>query len=145
LAYDFNDDTPAVDGPDRVDPPAMSEGTVSGDVPASEGAATVASGHSDEIAPASAQTVPVQAVPVQAAPAHTAPAQAAPSPAFVRFRSCRWQQPIEKNGSEFCTHREVKPYAGTVAFDADAWCGDCQHYKLRRIPKKRPRDEDWAY
>ena len=42
----------------------------------------------------------------------------------------------------FCTHREVKPYAGTTGFDADAWCPDCQYYKLRRAPKKRePRDE----
>ena len=38
---------------------------------------------------------------------------------------------------EFCTHREVKPYAGTQGFDPDAWCPGCQHYKLRRAPKKR--------
>ena len=65
------------------------------------------------------------------------------SAAFVRFRSCRWQQPKdEASASEFCTHREVKPYAGTSGFDADAWCPDCQYYKLRRAPKKRePRDE----
>ncbi len=43
---------------------------------------------------------------------------------------------------EFCTHREVKSYAGTSAFDPDAWCADCQFFKLRRAPKKRePRDE----
>ena len=43
-----------------------------------------------------------------------------------------------KNGNqEFCTHREVKPYAGTQGFDADAWCPECQYYKLRRAPKKR--------
>ena len=29
------------------------------------------------------------------------------SPAFTRFRSCRWQQPIENGSSEFCTHREI--------------------------------------
>ena len=63
------------------------------------------------------------------------------SAAFVRFRSCRWQQPAENGNSEFCTHREVKPYAGTTGFDADAWCPDCQYYKLRRAPKKRDRDE----
>ena len=65
------------------------------------------------------------------------------SAAFVRFRSCRWQQPKdETSAAEFCTHREVKPYAGTSGFDADAWCPDCQYYKLRRAPKKRePRDE----
>lgn len=65
------------------------------------------------------------------------------SAAFVRFRSCRWQQPKDDTSpAEFCTHREVKPYAGTSGFDADAWCPDCQYYKLRRAPKKRePRDE----
>ena len=80
-------------------------------------------------------------------PAETpAPAGEALSPAFARFRSCRWQQPIENGGAEFCTHREVKPYAGTTGFDAEAWCGDCQYYKLRRAPKKRsPNTDDWGY
>jgi hypothetical protein len=64
------------------------------------------------------------------------------SAAFVRFGSCRWQQPAEEGNAAFCTHREVKPYAGTTGFDADAWCPECQYYKLRRAPKKRePRDE----
>ena len=78
---------------------------------------------------------------VEAVPAE-APAQE--SAAFVRFRSCRWMQPIENGNSEFCTHREVKPYAGTSGFDADAWCPDCQYYKLRRAPKKRST-EDYTY
>jgi hypothetical protein len=63
------------------------------------------------------------------------------STGFVRFTSCRWQQPAEDGKEAFCTHREVKPYAGTSAFDADAWCVDCQYYKLRRAPKKRNPDE----
>jgi hypothetical protein len=63
------------------------------------------------------------------------------STGFVRFNSCRWQQPAEDGNAAFCTHREVKPYAGTTAFDPDAWCLDCQHYKLRRAPKKRNPDE----
>ena len=67
------------------------------------------------------------------------------SAAFVRFRSCRWMQPAENGNQEFCTHREVKPYAGTQGFDADAWCPDCQYYKLRRAPKKRNPDEDYTY
>jgi hypothetical protein len=76
-------------------------------------------------------------------PAATAPAtsDSPQSAALVRFRSCRWQQPAENGNTEFCTHREVKPYAGTAGFDADAWCPDCQYYKLRRAPKKRDRDE----
>ena len=64
------------------------------------------------------------------------------SASFVRFRSCRWQQPKEDgNNNEFCTHREVKPYAGTTGFDPNAWCSDCQYYKLRRAPKKRSPDD----
>jgi hypothetical protein len=71
-------------------------------------------------------------------------AEAALSPGFARFRSCRWQQPSEDGSAEFCTHREVKPYAGAATFDANAWCPDCVHYKLRRTPKKRSPD-DYAY
>jgi hypothetical protein len=75
-----------------------------------------------------------------------APPEAPVSPAFARFRSCRWQQPAENGSAEFCTHREVKPYAGTTGFDPEAWCGDCQYYKLRRAPKKRqPATDDWGY
>jgi hypothetical protein len=66
------------------------------------------------------------------------------STGFVRFTSCRWQQPAEDGREAFCTHREVKPYAGTSAFDADAWCVECQYYKLRRAPKKRNPD-DYRY
>ena len=68
------------------------------------------------------------------------------SAAFVRFRSCRWQQPKdEANPAEFCTHREVKPYAGTTGFDPNAWCADCQYYKLRRAPKKREPKDEYSY
>jgi len=67
------------------------------------------------------------------------------SAALVRFRSCRWMQPAENGNAEFCTHREVKPYAGTTGFDAEAWCPECQHYKLRRAPKKRVPGEDYSY
>jgi hypothetical protein len=69
------------------------------------------------------------------------------SAAFVRFGSCRWQQPADKEAGTvaFCTHREVKPYAGTAGFDANAWCTDCQYYKLRRAPKKRERTDDYGW
>ena len=67
------------------------------------------------------------------------------SAAFARFASCRWQQPAEDGNAAFCTHREVKPYAGTTGFDADAWCPDCQYYKLRRAPKKREPRDDYSY
>ncbi len=89
----------------------------------------------------------------QATPETGAPAEAAPvtsdnplSASLVRFNSCRWQQPREEgSNAAFCTHREVKPYAGTTAFDADAWCPECQYYKLRRTPKKRVPSEDYSY
>ena len=67
------------------------------------------------------------------------------SAAFVRFRSCRWMQPAEDGNQEYCTHREVKPYAGTQGFDPDAWCPECQYYKLRRAPKKRNPADDYSY
>ena len=67
------------------------------------------------------------------------------SAAFVRFGSCRWQQPAENGNTAFCTHREVKPYAGTAGFDADAWCPGCQYYKLRRAPKKKSPGDDYSY
>jgi hypothetical protein len=60
-----------------------------------------------------------------------------------RFSTCRWQQPAEDGNAAFCTHREVKPYAGMASFDADAWCADCEYYKLRRVPKRRPPEERW--
>jgi hypothetical protein len=66
------------------------------------------------------------------------------SASLVRFRSCRWMQPADNGNGEFCTHREVKPYAGMTGFDADAWCPECQYYKLRRAPKKRSPD-DYSY
>ena len=73
------------------------------------------------------------------------PADPSVSPAFLRFRSCRWQQPAEGGNQEFCTHREVKPYAGTQGFDPDAWCPECRHYKLRRAPKRRTPNDDYNY
>jgi hypothetical protein len=75
----------------------------------------------------------------------TAESPAPQSAAFARFRSCRWHQPAENGSAEFCTHREVKPYAGTTGFDPDAWCQDCQYYKLRRSPKKKSPNDDYPY
>jgi len=76
-------------------------------------------------------------------PAATKGTPSAPQSAgFVRFTSCRWQQPAEEGiPHAYCTHREVKPYAGTTGFDPEAWCIDCQYYKLRRVPKKRNPEE----
>ena len=93
------------------------------------------------LSPAGASAPEEPAAPQNPAPAPSAVPQSA---AFVRFRSCRWMQPAENGHQEFCTHREVKPYAGTQQFDPDAWCPECQYYKLRRAPKKRA-PEDYSY
>jgi hypothetical protein len=68
--------------------------------------------------------------------------ETAESPAVARFKSCRWRRPPE-DGPECCGHRDVLPMAGT-SFNPEAWCPDCQFYKLRRTPKKRNPDE-YAY
>jgi len=104
--------------------------------------------------PGAEASSPIPAATAADSPAIMSPGAAAPVPitsgnpqsaAFARFGSCRWQQPAEDGNAAFCTHREVKPYAGTAGFDADAWCPDCQYYKLRRAPKKRERTDDYSY
>lgn len=61
------------------------------------------------------------------------------SAAVMKFKSCRWRRPPE-DGPECCGHRDVLPLAGT-SFNPEAWCPDCQFFKLRRTPKKRNPDE----
>jgi hypothetical protein len=64
------------------------------------------------------------------------------SPAVEKFKSCRWRATPEDG--EFCTHRDVLPFAGKEGFNADSWCPECAFYKLRRTPKKRER-VDYMY
>ena len=82
-------------------------------------------------------------LPAEDAPAAT-PAVETPSvsPAVEKFRSCRWRATPEDG--EFCTHRDVLPFAGKEGFSADSWCPECAFYKLRRTPKKRDRN-DYMY
>lgn len=75
-----------------------------------------------------------------AAPVEPAAEQPAVSEAVIKFKSCRWRRPPDE-GVECCSHRDVLPIAGTTGFDPQAWCPDCQFYKLRRTPKKRSPDE----
>jgi len=77
-------------------------------------------------------------------PAPQTPAAAEPSvsPAVERFRSCRWR--CDPEAGEFCTHRDVLPFAGKEGFNAESWCPDCEYFKLRRTPKKRER-VDYTY
>jgi len=63
----------------------------------------------------------------------------AASPAVEKFKSCRWRATPDQG--EFCTHRDVLPFAGKEGFTAESWCPECSFYKLRRTPKKRERSE----
>ena len=63
-------------------------------------------------------------------------------PALEKFKSCRWR--AAPDVGEFCTHRDVLPFAGKEVFVADSWCPECAFYKLRRTPKKRER-VDYMY
>ena len=90
--------------------------------------------------PAPAET-PAPADTPAAAPAAADDAALA-APAVMKFKSCRWRCAPEDG--EFCTHRDVLPFAGKNDFKADSWCPECSFYKLRRTPKKRERD-DYRY
>ena len=78
--------------------------------------------------------------PAAATPAEPTAAPApALSPAVEKFKSCRWR--CEPDAGEFCTHRDVLPFAGKEGFSAESWCPECEYYKLRRTPKKRERND----
>jgi hypothetical protein len=80
-----------------------------------------------------------------AAPAQStglSPDASTESPAVEKFKSCRWR--ATPDVGEFCTHRDVLPFAGKVGFVAESWCPECAFYKLRRTPKKRER-VDFSY
>ena len=91
--------------------------------------------------PASAES-PAQAETPAAAPAPADDAALA-APAVMKFKSCRWRCAPEDG--EFCTHRDVLPFAGKNDFKADSWCPECSFYKLRRTPKKREWVDRNAY
>jgi hypothetical protein len=91
--------------------------------------------------PETPATAPTASAP--APPAATATAtDAVLSPAVTKFKSCRWR--ATPDVGEFCTHRDVLPFAGKIGFSADSWCPECGFYKLRRTPKKRERI-DFSY
>jgi hypothetical protein len=68
--------------------------------------------------------------------------QSATNPAVDKFKSCRWKATPDQG--DFCTHRDVLPFAGKEGFKPDSWCPECAFYKLRRTPKKRERI-DYSY
>ena len=75
--------------------------------------------------------------PVSPGSKEASPEAAPVSAAVERFRSCRWR--ATPDTGEFCTHRDVLPFAGKEGFKPDSWCPECAYYKLRRTPKKRER------
>jgi hypothetical protein len=77
--------------------------------------------------------------PAEAAGEPTPPAEPLVDPAVVKFKSCRWR--AQPEDGEYCTHRDVLPFAGKEGFKAESWCPECAFYKLRRTPKKRERSE----
>jgi len=66
----------------------------------------------------------------------------AADPAVEKFKSCRWRATPDQG--DFCTHRDVLPFAGKEGFKPESWCPECAFYKLRRTPKKRERI-DYSY
>jgi len=98
---------------------------------------------------ASAAALPPATTPAEPAAASPSPDgqglspdAATLSPAAEKFKSCRWR--ATPDVGDFCTHRDVLPFAGKEGFVADSWCPDCAFYKLRRTPKKRERI-DFSY
>ena len=67
--------------------------------------------------------------------------QPAASPAVEKFQSCRWR--ATPDAGDFCTHRDVLPFAGKEGFKPESWCPECAFYKLRRTPKKRERNDQY--
>ena len=83
-------------------------------------------------APAEPEAPAEQEVPQETA----APVSEVEVPAaLMKFKSCRWRSDPE--AGEYCTHRDVLPFAGKEGFVPDSWCPDCAFYKLRRTPRKR--------
>ena len=92
---------------------------------------------STELASAGAEPAPAEPAPAEPEPA---PAE---DPALTRFTSCRWHATQDNGGAAYCSHRDVQPYAGKNGFNPQAWCIECEFFKVRRTVKKRnPFDLD---
>ena len=60
------------------------------------------------------RSTPTDPAVARARPAHGAPRPTAVAPAVVKFKSCRWR--ATPDDGEFCTHRDVLPFAGKDGF-----------------------------
>ena len=58
------------------------------------------------------------------------------SAAVARFATCRWHE-TQDAGAAYCSHRDVLPFAGRNGFNSDAWCPECEFFKVKRTVKKR--------
>ncbi len=96
----------------------------------------------DTATPAAEAPAAAAGTPAESAPAPGAANTPALSPAVEKFRSCRWRAAPDLG--EYCTHRDVLPFAGKEGFNPESWCPECAFYKLRRTPKKRER-VDYTY
>jgi hypothetical protein len=77
------------------------------------------------------------------APVPAPNAEAKPlTPAAERFHACRWRKAAENGTPDHCTHRDVLPMAGTTGFVPESWCADCNYFKAKRSPRKRPEPEN---
>jgi hypothetical protein len=85
---------------------------------------------------------PLIAPAPDAQPGGDATTEPAADPAVEKFKSCRWRATPDQG--DFCTHRDVLPFAGKEGFKPESWCPECAFYKLRRTPKKRERI-DYSY
>ena len=61
---------------------------------------------------------------------------------MTRFKSCRWHETQDGDLPDYCSNRDVIPFAGKNGFNPEAWCAECDFYKVKRTVKKR-RDDDW--
>jgi hypothetical protein len=102
----------------------------------------LASGYAPASGPSASLPEPVDDAAAPAADASAAEPiaeQKDVDPAVERFQSCRWR--ATPDAGDFCTHRDVLPFAGKEGFKPESWCLECAFYKLRRTPKKRDRSE----
>ena len=80
-----------------------------------------------------AQFVPDAAEPVPSPETRQEPEV---SPTEAKFKSCRWHE-TQEAGAPYCSHRDVLPFAGKNGFSSDAWCPECEFFKVKRTVKKR--------
>ena len=74
----------------------------------------------------------------ESGPAAAGHPEAGADTTLLRFTSCRWHSTQDNGGAPYCSHRDVLPYAGVNGFSPDAWCPECDLFKVRRNARKRP-------